>query len=128
MEESLRKRYRKKGGRHSKVSDSQKRQIALIVLKENISLINAATRFGVSKTTISNWVHQYFSDIEQTNVIEIMKDTDAIPIVPSERMQEYEEKLHQAQLKISALETLIELAEDTYKIAIRKNSGTKQHG
>lgn len=127
MEKARRKKFGKQGGRPNKVSDSQKKQIALIVLKENISLINAATRFGVSKTSINNWVHQYYSDIEQTNVIEPMKDTDAIPIVPSERMQEYEDKLRQAQLKITALETMIELAENTYKIPIRKNSGTKQH-
>ena len=128
MDNPTKRKYRKKGGRPSKASESQKKQIALIVLKENISLKDAAIRFGVSKATINGWVHKYYDDIEQTTVIETMKDPDTVPRVPTEQIQEYEDKLRQAQLKISALETMIELAEDTYKIAIRKNSGTKQHG
>ena len=128
MEKSPRKKYRKGGGRPNKTSESQKKQIATIVLKERLTLDIAAVRFGVSRQTINRWVNQYYDDIEQTNVLETMRDTDTMPVVRPERMHEYEDKLRQAQLKISALETMIELAEDTYKIAIRKNSGTKQHG
>jgi transposase-like protein len=127
MAKAVRKN-RKGGGRPNKASESHKKQIALVVLKEQLTLDDASARFGVSRQTINRWVHQYYDDIEQTNVIEIMNNADLVPIAPSERLQEYEDKLRQAQLKISALETMIELAEDTYKIAIRKNSGTKQHG
>jgi|ERR1039457_6233856 transposase len=126
MENHPRKKYRKGGGRPSKTSESQKKQIALIVLKEKLTLDIASIRFGVSRQTINRWVNQYYNDIELTNVIETMKDTDTVPRVPTEQIQEYEDKLRQAQLKITALETMIELAEDTYKIPIRKNSGTKQ--
>jgi transposase-like protein len=125
MEKAGRKN-RKGGGRPNKASESHKKQIASVVLKDRLTLDDAAVRFGISRQTINRWVHQYYDDIEQTNVIEPMKDTDIVPIVPSERLQEYEDKLRQAQLKITALETMIELAENTYKIAIRKNSGTKQ--
>jgi transposase len=126
MEKGKRKKYRKGGGRPNKTSESQKKQIALVVLKEKLTLDIAAIRFGVSRQTVNRWVNQYYDDIEQTNVIAKMEDIDAMPTVPSEQIREYEDKLRQAQLKISALETMIELAEDTYKIAIRKNSGTKQ--
>jgi transposase-like protein len=128
MDNPTKRRFRNKGGRPGKFPESQKRQIVFIVLKENISLNKAAIRFGVSRPTISSWVHKYYNDIEQTTVIETMKDNDIVPQIPAEQIQEYEDKLRQAHLKISALETMIELAENTYKIAIRKNSGTKQHG
>jgi hypothetical protein len=42
------------------------------------------------------------------------------------RIKALQEALKLAELKIAALQTMIDLAEDKYKIAIRKNSGTKQ--
>jgi hypothetical protein len=126
MEKSPRKKYRKRGGSPNKTSESQKKQIAFIVLKEKITLANAAMRFGMSGQTINRWVHQYYDEIEQTNVLTSMADYSVSSPEPSKEFMDYEAKLRAAQLKITALETMIELAEDTYKIAIRKNSGTKQ--
>jgi transposase len=103
-------------------TESFRKQIALTVLRENLTLKEAETRFGIPTQTINRWVLRHFDDIEQTNVLEPMKHS----LAPSPGLLEYESKLRQAQLKIMALETMIELAEDTYKIAIRKNSGTKQ--
>jgi transposase len=122
------RKNRKGGGRPNSTSEVHKKQIASIVLKEQLTLDAAASRFGVSRQTINRWVHQFYNEIEQTDVTGIMKDIDKKSEVPIGPAQEYEDKLRQAELKILALETMIELAEDTYKIAIRKNSGTKQHG
>jgi transposase len=122
------RKNRKGGGRPNKTSEVHKKQIASIVLKEQLTLDDAVGRFGVSRQTINRWVHQFYNEIEQSNVIGTMNNTDSTPIVPTAQTQEYEDKLRLAELKIMALETMIELAEDTYKIAIRKNSGTKQHG
>ena len=120
------RKNRKGGGRPSGASESYKRHVAFIVLKQKLTLDVAAAQFGVSRQTVNRWVHQYYDDIERSNVIEIMNADDKYPVIPRKKVAEYESKLHQAELKITALETMIELAETTYKIAIRKNSGTKQ--
>jgi len=117
-------RNRGRAGRKSHHSESFRKQVVLTVLQQNLTLMEAANRFGIPNQTISRWVLRYYNEIEQTNIIDTMAD----PSTPAPKFTEYEDKLRQAQLKITALETMIELAENTYKIAIRKNSGTKQHG
>jgi len=122
------KRLRKRGiSKSSKHSESFRKLVALAVIKENLTLKEASERFNVIHQTISRWVLHYYDEIEQTNVIGTMTHPpDATTPAPLPELTEYETKLRQAQLKITALETMIELAEQTYKIAIRKNSGTKQ--
>jgi len=116
----------KKGGNYSKTPESERRHIAMIVLRENLTLDEAFNRFGHSRQTINRWVHLYYDEIEQITVMLPMSDNAVPSLPPSEQDMEYEAKLQAAQLKITALETMIDLAEQTYKIAIRKNSGTKQ--
>lgn len=116
-------RVKRNGGGNSKGrTESFRKQVALVVIQENLTLREASERFGIAMQTISRWVLKHYDDIEQTNVLESMKQSSVPPPV----LHEYESKLRQAQLKIMALETMIELAETTYRIAIRKNSGTKQ--
>jgi transposase len=116
-------RHNRKGGnKNSQHSESFRKQLVLTVLQENLTLNEAAKRFDIPNQTISRWVLRHYDEIEQTNVIGSMNHS----FIPSSDFIEYESKLRQAQLKITALETMIELAENTYKIAIRKNSGTKQ--
>lgn len=127
------KRPGTKRGRKRKYSDSYQRQVAYVVLHENLTLKEAGIRFGIAHQTISRFTTRYYNDIAQSNVIGTMATPTTSTPEPSpepslrQELMEYESKLRHAQLKITALETMIELAEDTYKIAIRKNSGTKQH-
>ena len=120
------KRPSRKRGRKSKYSDSYQKQIAYAVIQENLTLKEAALRFGIAHQTISRFTTRYYDDIVLSNVIGTMNTPPNPESEASDEVQIYEEKLRQAQLKITALETMIELAEDTYKIPIRKNSGTKQ--
>jgi transposase len=116
-----------KRGRKCKYTDSYKKQIATTVLGERLGIKEAAERFGIAHhQTISRWIKQFYDEIVETNVIESMITPSAARPDPFNEVNIYEDKLRQAHLKISALETMIELAENTYKIAIRKNSGTKQ--
>ena len=102
------RKNRKGGGRPSGATESTKKQIATIVLKEKLTLDNAAARFGVSRQTINRWVHQYYTDIEQTNVLDTMNEATVYPIELMKRTEQYESKLREAHLKITALETMIE--------------------
>ena len=116
-------RKKRNGGSNNKGrTEAFRKQVAIIVLEEDLTLEEATQRFGIPKQTINRWVLRHYDEIEQTNVLGSMKHSTT----PPPGLIEYESKLRQAQLKIMALETMIELAEDTYKIAIRKNSGTKQ--
>jgi len=116
------RRKRCGGGRNKGLTEAFRKQVVLTILNENLTLVQAVERFGISKQTMNRWVLKHYDEIEQTNVLDSMKHSPA----SSPGVLEYESKLRQAQLKIMALETMIELAENTYRIAIRKNSGTKQ--
>ena len=108
-------------------SEAFRKQIATAVIKENLTTREASLRFDVPHQTINVWVLRLYDEIEQTNVIESMHILPDLPIATEPKLAEYESKLILAQLKITALETMIEVAEETYKIDIRKNVGTKQY-
>ena len=117
---------RHKRGNGGKYTDSFKRQISKTVIEENLTLHEAAKRFNLVHQTISRWVLHYYDEIEQTNIISSMNHPPNIPPAPLPELAEYESKFKLAQLKITALETLIDVAEKMYKIDIRKKVGTKQ--
>ena len=121
------KQRRKSGGRKTHHSETFRKQIASTVIREKLTLKEAAERFDVPNQTISRWVLQYSDDIEQTNVIESMIQSPEVLSVQELKLTEHDSQLNQAQLKIIALETMIKVAEEKYNISIRKNVGTKQH-
>jgi len=112
-------------GKKSRYSETFQRQVSLIILQENLTLREGAERFGIPAQTLSRWTLRYYNDLEITNVATSMGTSS--PAKKTEELGLYEDKLKEAQLKITALETMIMLAEAEYKIAIRKNFGTKQH-
>ena len=101
------------------------------VLQHDISYAEAARHFKVSnRTQVNRWVKKYHSEIAGLN------DIGQMPTLsPSEQRDDncasqtkaLQKALEDSALKISVLETMIDLAETTYKISIRKNFGTKQH-
>jgi TolA-binding protein len=48
------------------------------------------------------------------------------PADPGQDLKALQQQLQEAQLKIAALETMIEIAEKQFKIEIRKKPGAKQ--
>jgi hypothetical protein len=120
-------RHNRKGGNHKGRTESFRKEIASTVIRENLTLAAATIRFDVPRQSISKWVLRYYDDIEQTNVIKPMNHPPDLPASPTAELTEYESKLRLAQLKITALETMIDVAEKAFKIDIRKNVGTKQH-
>jgi hypothetical protein len=118
---------RRNEGKNNVRNETYKKQIATIVIRENLTLNAAAKRFDVPNQTISRWVLRYYDEIEPTNTISSMNHPPDIVPAPLLEPAQYESQLRRSQLKISALETLIDVAEQTYNIAIRKNAGTKQH-
>lgn len=125
-------------GRQPVFDQAFKSTICLEVLSGNLSYSEAKAVYGIKgQGTIRRWVKQYQDQTGSVN-LHFMNDTDSNThsIDPkeggdkSEDLQRKNDKLEAAlklaKLKITALETMIDIAESYLNIDIRKKSGTKQ--
>ena len=81
-------------------------------------------------TTIHKWLRKYGKEalIEKTVMVKTKNESDKIKQLEQEKRQ-LESALAQTQVKLLAMETLIEVAEEHYHVDIKKNFGAKQpHG
>jgi transposase-like protein len=95
-------------------SQQHKRSVVRAVLEGRITKKEACIANQIGKNVLNVWIlkHKRESQDLTANIAEPMpKATD---------------ELYEAQLKIRALETLIDIAEEEFKISIRKKSGAKQ--
>ena len=121
---------KRKAGRRSKHSHSFKLQAAKYILENDMTHREGAKHFNTSHGTINRWIILFRSEIEDLKSIGTMAALS--PTVHgddncNEQTKSLQKALDLAQLKVTGLETMIDLAESTYKISIRKNFGTKQH-
>ena len=95
-------------------------------LQSNLSLKQVAKKFGVPCTSVWEWTKRFSS--------ELTAETPS-PMTPEEQQQlealkkqneELKKKLDLANLKITGLEMMIDIAEEELKLDIRKKPGTKQ--
>ena len=114
---SKRKSYKKK----------QKRTIVTAIEQGRFTIKEAKTAYNIkTEKIIRSWLVQYKSEkveicIENTSPM--AKDKSSSKDLEKEALQK---ALQEAELKIKALNTLIDVAEDQLKIDIRKKSGAKQ--
>ena len=74
---------------------------------------------------IKNWLRRYSADLEVS--LPVMSEKERIKLEAlQKRIKELEKQLEHAQMKNIALETLIDVAEDSLKVPIRKKAGAKQ--
>ena len=121
---------KRKAGRRSKHPHSFKLQAAKYILENDLTHREGAKHFNTSHGTINRWIILFRSEIEDLKSIGTMATLS--PSVHyddnrDEQIKVLQNALDMAQLKVTGLETMIDLAESTYKISIRKNFGTKQH-
>lgn len=105
----------------------QKRSILQNVEQGRITVRQAMSMYSITGPgTINKWRQQF----EQENMALIATNPivmEQLPPNPSDlKSVELEKALAEAKLKIAALETMIDLAEQQFKIKIRKKSGAKQ--
>lgn len=105
------------------------------VLAGNFTVEEAARAFQIREpNTIVKWMKRFGSEASELGNGEeelIMKQRRVGKKVKSvssdsDKEKSLEQALSDAKLKILALETMITIAEDQFKIDIRKKSGTKQ--
>ena len=101
-------------------------------------------QYGVSRAAISKWMCDHSSEAYRTlnkrhkgslkknaelavhDPIEMKDASTKQPGLPDPEKEALKKALEEAQLKISALNTLIDVAEDQFKIRIRKKAGARQ--
>lgn len=103
----------------------EKRAI-ISAVRNGMSAREAQIAYGVkSVTTVQLWLRQW--DDEKSDLCEVVE-----PMAKKQKEQEPEDvaalrrELELAKLKIEALNTLIDVAEDQLKIDIRKKSGARR--
>lgn len=108
--------------RRKTFSTLERRTIVKAVQTKKITKPQAYEIYKVSKKTLNTWLRQAKQeefDLVGSNLTNMPANT----IACSENLNE---ELKEARLKIKALETMIDIAEHEFKIAIRKKPGAKQ--
>jgi len=128
-------------GQEKKSQNHYPRQLKKKVAEEIVSglkgISEAARDHGIPTITISRWVKKYRRDILEKQTIEVKRftsmekvdnkeDLEAKLKAQEEEIMQLRKKLHESTLRTEALNTLIDLADDTYGLSIRKNYGAKQ--
>jgi transposase len=110
------------------IPKDEKRKVVREIEQGFTSRNEAAKRFKVDPSTISQWVSQYSCKVK-TPLIQMQEETangnGPLPIVQDENKQ-LKFTVKQLELKVAALETLLDLAEKELRFPIRKNYGTKR--
>lgn len=96
-------------------------------LEYNLTCIADICRtYDVSRTSVYRWVYKYSimakKDVKQ--VVESKSDTKKIQLL-EERIKELERALGQKQMMIDIKDKMIEIAEETYDIDIKKKLASK---
>ena len=104
---------------------SEKRSV-LRAIESGMSINEAATSFGISSgMVIRGWIKRASAENADLSAIIRMKKPQKENLNHPD-VKALEHQLAEAQLKIRALETMIDIAEEQLKIDIRKKSGAKQ--
>ena len=94
-----------------------------------MSMQEARERFHLSHTEykkiIRRWQGRYSDEIHLSLRAMSAKERTEVKAL-EKRIKELEEQLERAQMKNVGLETMIDIAENDYKLEIRKKSGPKQ--
>ncbi len=99
----------------------QKRQILIEIETGKLSVLEAIKRYKITERTIYNWQKKYSADIACKNATGNMNKQDQ-----TESQCKEDPQIADLRLKISALETMIDIAEKEFNIPIRKKCGSKQ--
>ena len=111
--------------RVKRYSDEFKKTVVNDVLSGNICPEHAKHKYGISGScTIATWVKKFEDSVPKRLFMNEQKEKTV-----EELKLEIEQLKHQLEyekLKSQAFDTMIDIAEQEFKISIRKKSGAKQ--
>jgi len=107
-------------------SEEFKRQKVREIERNLVGVGELCKEYQVSRTSVYNWLYKYSRMIKkgEKQVVERKSDTRKIQEL-KERIKELERVIGQKQLKLEFQEKMIELAEETYKIDIKKKLSSR---
>ena len=120
------------GNLNKKLSNQVKRSIVRAIESRRLSIKEARMTYGIrSDSTIRKWMKQFQQENDELALVnergmKKKKPTQSNPIDNDQDIKALQKALADAQLKIAALNTLIDVAEEQLKINIRKKPGAKQ--
>ena len=113
--------------------------------EDKIMIVSEYTRGGVTaqqiiekyhishRQTLFNWMDKYCNETESVSLPDNQSDDPMAKKTPEERIKDLETEnkrlkkaLELEELRSKAFDTMINVAEQTFNIPIRKKSGTKQ--
>ncbi|NML39870.1 transposase [Chitinophaga sp. G-6-1-13] len=117
----------KKLGREYSHDLSFIRQVVSAYLTGTEGYVRTARRFNVSKKQVEQWVSKFSSDLGPQTISPPMTEQEQQDLeFLKKQKEELERQLAEANRKIFGLQTLIDVAEESLQIDIRKKSGPKQ--
>lgn len=112
------------------LSIQDKRTILRAIASRGLSVKDASVAYQVSVTAIRVWQKQFKGENEELSISNqeqlSKKKTKQLSGTNSEQVRQLQQQLAEAQLKLAALNTLIDVAEEHLKINIRKKPGGRQ--
>ena len=114
------------------LSQQEKRTIVRAIQEGRMTIFEARTAYRVNSTvTITKWLRESKREnaelVASNTVLMANKKQDQKPDPDTQKaLAEALKKLEEAELKVKALNTLIDVAEEQFKIAIRKKAGARQ--
>ncbi len=92
---------------------------------KNITVVEALKTFNVSRKMISYWREKFSAEIVLPLEDMTAEEKQKMELLQNQ-LKEAEKRLEDASIKLLALNTLIDVAEEKLKINLRKKSGAKQ--
>lgn len=112
-----------------KFSEGFKRKLVEEFESGHRSVLQLELHYGVSFRLIYNWIYKYSSYNEKNFRIVEIKDSQTHRLKElEEKVKELERAVGQKQIRIDYLEKMIDLANESYSIDIKKNSNTPHSG
>jgi len=107
-------------------SEGFKRQRVEEIEKNIVKISEICREYQVSDTAVYNWIYKYSRMRKKSirQVVEAESDTRKL-LQLKERIKELERIIGQKQILIDFQDKMIEIAEEEYKVDIKKKSGSK---
>jgi len=118
--------YENKSGHHRYFSEDFKKG-KVRELEKNISSVDDICKtYSVSRTSVYRWIYKYSAMAKKQvkQVVEAKSDTQKIKAL-QERIKELERIVGQKQLLLEFKDKMIEIAEATYGVDIKKKVGSR---
>jgi len=114
---------------YRKFSEEFKRKLVDDFEKGVMSVLEMERQYGVCNAAIYRWIYKYSTYNEKNVRIVEMKDSQTNRVKElEEKVKELEQAVGKKQIMIDYLEKMIDVANETFSIDIKKKSNTPHSG